>query len=116
MKHNEIFELSTIESTKLENLFNIYKLDSGEYFYNILNTVNFDSNNIAAYSYDWYTIMTGDTYTYISYKHYNTINLWWLICSLNNIQDPTSLPTPGTEIKILKTTLVNNVLTTINRA
>jgi hypothetical protein len=115
MKHNDITDLVSIESTKLENLFNVYQESTGEYFYNILNTVNFDSDNMAPYLYDWYSVITGDTYTGISYKHYNTINLWWVICSLNNIQNPTSAPTPGESIKILKSNYVNDVLTTINR-
>lgn len=115
MKHNEINDLSPLESTRLENFFNIYQENNGEYYYNISNTINFDSDNIAEFAFDWYTVMTGDTYTFISYKHYNTINLWWLICSLNNINNPTSLPEPGSRIKILKTSYVNDVLTRINK-
>ena len=115
MKHNEIIDLSPIESTKMENFFTVYQSASGEYFYNILNTINFKSDNIADYTYEWYTVVLGDTYTYISYKHYNTINLWWLICSFNNIQNPTALPQPGESIKILKVSYVNDILTTINK-
>ena len=115
MKHNEITDLAPIESTRLENFFTVFQEASGEYFYNIINTINFNSDNIAEYTYNWYTVTLGDSYTYISYKHYNTINLWWLICSFNNINNPTSLPVPGTYIKILKPFYVNTLLNKINK-
>lgn len=116
MKQDDIDELPKLESSRLENLFNVYQTDSGEYFYNILNTVNFDANNLAPYTYTSYTTLAGDSYPFISYKKYKTINLWWLICAVNDIKNPTKLPAPGTHLKILNSDLITNILTTIGNA
>jgi len=115
MKQNSIQELPKLLHTRLEQLFDVYQTDSGEYFYNILNTVNFNTDNIAPYVYYQHTVMRGETYTVISHKYYNTINLWWLICSFNGIDDPTSLPVPGTVLNILFAKHVPNVLTQISK-
>ena len=115
MKQNNITNLPKLESNRLENIFSIQQTENGEYYYNMLYTVNFSNENLAPYTYDVYTTNQGDTYTLISYKMYNTINLWWLVCSLNNINNPTSLPAPGTSLKILKPSYVNTVLTAMSK-
>ncbi len=114
MKQNDIEDLNTLDSTRLENFFNIYTNTTGEYFYNILNTVNFNTEDMSPMYYDLYTVLPGDTYTFISYKQYGTINLWWLICSFNSIINPITLPESGKVLKILKTKYVSNILSRIN--
>lgn len=115
MKQNNITDLPQLESSRYENIFNVYKDSSTDvYYYNILTTVNFDTANMSPSVYEMYTVEAGDSYTYISYKHYGTINLWWLVCSFNSIHNPTQLPTPGTSLKILNREHVVNILTRIN--
>lgn len=115
-KQNDIDELPRIESFRYENLFNIYQNDEDQYFYNILAKVNFPENLDESY-YDTYTIPNSDMpFTLISYKLYGTILLWWLICSVNKIQNPTYFLKAGTQIKVLKPALVSAVIQQINNA
>lgn len=116
MKQNDINELVSLGSNRLENIFNVYQTDSGEYYYNLLNTVNFNTEDISPSIYYTYNVVQGDSYTLVSYKNYKTISLWWLVCAINSIQDPTKLPEPGTLLKILNNNLVINILTEINRS
>lgn len=114
MKQNTIDLLPELEITRYERLFDVYEDKNKLYFYNLLKTINFSQDNLSPEVYTLYTVQPGDSYPYISYKKYNTINLWWLVCSFNDIQDPTSLPAPGKQIKILNVELINNVLNNIN--
>jgi len=51
----------------------------------------------------------------ISYKNYDTPNLWWVILYVNNIFDPTKPLVSGQKINILKIDLVKEILTQIRR-
>lgn len=85
----------------LANFFNIFQNKDGNYYFNLNRTVQFNGlNNIAPSLYISYTIKNGDSWTGISYKHYGTIEYWWLICKFNEIYDPSELPKPGIVIKI----------------
>jgi len=117
MKQNSIYTLPVLESSRFENLFNVYFDNTvGAYFYNILNTVTFNTTDLSPSIYEMYTVIEGDSYQFISFKEYGTINLWWLVCTFNNIQDPTSLPKPGEYLRILSREHIINILTSINRA
>lgn len=83
------------------NLFNIYSLDNGQYFFNINRTLYFKgTDNMLPSVYNLYTIKYGDTWTKLSFDNYGTIEYWWLICKFNNIYNPVDLPTEGDIIKI----------------
>lgn len=114
MKQNNINSLPALDITRYERLFDLYQDTNNNYFYNILKTINFDQTNLTPEIYTLYTVTPGDSYPLISYKQYKTISLWWLICAFNDIQNPTKLPEPGTQIKILGVELVNNILNNIS--
>jgi hypothetical protein len=42
-----------------------------------------------------------------------SVKLWWLICAVNNIQNPVIHPEPGTVIKILNVQVAREVLSQI---
>jgi hypothetical protein len=114
MIQNQIKDLPSLKNDDYANIFNVHTDDNGFYYYNILQGVNIPANLPDGY-YTPYSVIYGDTWPFISYKKYRTPNLWWLITTVNNIQDPTKQPNPGTEIKILKTqyaTLVINEIST----
>jgi hypothetical protein len=114
MKQNNISSLPALDATRYERLFDVYQDDGGRFFYNILKTVNFDQENMSPDIYSIHIVQSKETYNLISYKKYNTINLWWLICAFNGINNPTKLPTPGTQLKILNVELVNKILNNIS--
>jgi hypothetical protein len=95
---------------RFENFLKVY-VDgkNNQNFYNLLRGINLFSTNNKDLEDSYYTGYH-DTWAYLSYKHYNTIDLWWLICAYNQIEDPTKLIKPGTEIKILKKAYIGTVL------
>jgi hypothetical protein len=114
MKQNTISTLPSLDITRYERLFDVYEDTDGLYYYNLLQTVNFNQTNLDPSIYSIYTVLPGDSFPFISYKLYKTINLWWLVCSFNNIHDPTKLPVPSTQLKILNIEFVNNILNNIS--
>lgn len=120
MKQFEIPELDKLSALSLANIFNVNdepKLGSTFKTYSINRTVNFtDLDNSTTTSnalFIPYKVIANDNWTIISYKFYQTIELWWLIAKVNNIADPTVDPIVGTTIKILTSDVVNQILSVI---
>lgn len=112
-KQNNIPTLPTLGQLNLENLFNVYN-DGANYFYNLIGTVNIPQN-LNTSTYANYTVVTDNMpWTLISYKVYNTMDLWWLICSTNNIQNPLEFPKAGTVLKVLTPEYVSAIVQQIN--
>lgn len=110
MKQNNLSDINyKLSNQHYENIFNVYEDENLGYFYNLLKTVNFPKE-LRSDSYNIYIIQPNDTWPLISWKVYNTIFLWWCICATNNIQNPTKMPPPGTEIKILNELYLRNIL------
>jgi hypothetical protein len=110
MTQNEIPNLGKLETFQMENIFNVYKNENGEYFYNLSNTLLFPDIP-AEELYDTFIVKNNTTpYTYISYQVYKTSQLWWLICCFNNINNPVEFPKSGVQLKILKPEFVREVL------
>jgi hypothetical protein len=108
MKHNQIADLPKIGIENLENIFNIHQDENGVYYYNLLQTIVLP--DLPPNLFDEYIIKPGDSWPFISFKTLQNVNLWWLILLANNIDNPTSLPVPGTTIKIPITEVVKEVL------
>jgi hypothetical protein len=114
MKQNEYTDLPKLSMYRFENFFNVYS-DVNDYkFYNILKNISlFPSDNSDVEI--PYIVKYNDTWALISYKQYNTIDLWWLVCSYNQIENPVKMPTLGTQIKILKSEYVAAVILELNK-
>ena len=80
--------------------------------YNILQAIRLP-DDIEAGLYVTETVPPNMPLTVLSYRVYGTMDLWWLICLANNIEDPTRFIKPGEEIKIIKPEYVNLVITGI---
>jgi hypothetical protein len=114
-KQNDINNLPTLDQFRYENIFNVYQNKTGQYFYNILRKVNFPED-INETVYSTYVVPNDNLpYTFISYKVYGTIYLWWVICSVNHIINPVNYPTAGTKLKILKPEYVRSVLQSLQQ-
>jgi hypothetical protein len=115
MKQNEITDLPKLSVFRYENFFNIYNdSESDMRFYNLLRNINIFPSNSAEVE-DVYSVKYNDTWISISYKMYGTIDLWWLICSYNQITNPIELPEAGTQLKILKSDYVYLVLSELKK-
>lgn len=114
MKQNEFKDLPKLSPSRYENFFNIYTDEYDYKFYNILKSINIFSSENSEIE-ESYFVQPIDSWTYISYKKYNTTDLWWLVCEYNNIQNPLDFPDPGTELKILKSEYVSYVIAEIRK-
>lgn len=106
---NEIEELARLPTTRYENIFKLYKTDYNQYYYNILNTIQLPENiNPAIY----YTISVSQKmpWTMISFNEYETMDLWWLICLTNKINNPLNLAEVGQKLKIIKREFIKFIL------
>lgn len=109
MKHNQIQDLPKISIENFENIFNVYKDENGMYYYNLLQTIVFPEN-LPQNLFEDYVVKQEDSWPRISYETLNNVNLWWVILLANKINDPTSLPKPGTIIKIPIVEVVREIL------
>ena len=79
-------------------LFNVYNHDNTHNSFSINKTLNLSNipiaNNDDAMPSPFfkYRVQQYDTWTNISYKMYGNIELWWLICKLNNVTNPVEMP------------------------
>lgn len=112
MKQSDINITYQLSPQNLENFFNIYQDDNGFYYYNITKTINFP-DDLSPDTYDEYIVENKDMWPNIAFKFYKSVKLWWLVCAANNIQDPLLPPTPGLLLKIIKSSIVANILTQI---
>jgi hypothetical protein len=114
MKQNSFPDLPKITSLyRYENFFNIYNDPDGTKFYNILRSIKVFPALDSSIE-DEYIVEASDTWYLISYKYYNTMDLWWLVCEYNQIKDPTKMPSFGTTIKLLKGEYVWPVIQQLN--
>lgn len=113
-KQNSITELPGLDTYRFENLFNVYR-DGNFFYYNLLATTNFPNTINSEFYYSYTVPYDNLTWTFISELHYQTTELWWLICSVNNIQNPIDFPKAGTVLKMLKADVVMGVLQSIKQ-
>jgi hypothetical protein len=109
MNQNRITSLPSLTDENYEQIFNVYQDENGNYYYNLLQSVAIPTNLPSGF-YNKYNVVYGDTWPYISYKNYNTPNLWWIITSANSIINPTAMPEPGTTLYILDPDIVSQIL------
>ena len=111
----EILTLPNLDKTRYENIFKLYTVEkdnnSSYYYYNILNKV------VIPDSIDQSLLGTIDLdrklpWTTLSYKLYNTIQLWWLIVLLNK---PSNIfyASAGTQYKYILQSNIDGILTDI---
>jgi len=113
-QQNNISDLNGLDPSRYENIFKLYKDSNSLYFYNILNNI-IVPENIDQQFYYKITINRQIPWTTLSYEQYGTIDLWWLICLLNKIDNPVKFANPGTELKILKRNYLATILNIIQK-
>lgn len=114
-KQVNISDLPRLSPEVMENIFNVYQNNEGKYYYNLLQTIVFPQN-LPKIMFDLYNTQYGDTWPLISYKHYRTPNMWWIILLANNILDATKIPKPGFSIKIPIESLAQSIIKQINNS
>jgi hypothetical protein len=84
----------------------VYSMNQSIYFTNV--------DKMYPGFFQYHVVGSADTWPLISYQYYNTVNLWWIICKLNDIKNPTKEePIPGTRIKVFTTNTIQKINTQI---
>lgn len=103
-----------ITNYDLANLFYIYEdrsVSNTAMTYNINRTIQFNGiSKSDRGEFEYYEVLEADSWNLISFKHYNTTSLWWLICKINDVRNPTIDPQVGTVIRIMPESKVNSIL------
>lgn len=97
----------TIEN--VERHLTTIETDSGYPIYNLMGKIKVPTN-INPVFYDLYQPVTNESFQTISYKHYGTISLWWLICLVNNLYNITEGAVAGIPLKIIKKQYIGDML------
>lgn len=115
ISENKREEVIKFSPTDFANFFNIGQ--NGKQYEFIFNkTLHIDNiDNMSSDLYTLYTIRYKDNWPIISYKVYGYTSLWWVIMKANNFNDATKLPEVGTNIKILKIEVVENILQSLRQ-
>jgi hypothetical protein len=100
-----ISELPVLNNFRYENIFKLYQNDLNQYYYNITKKIVLP-NNLDPTQFLIYPIKQSMPWTMVSFNIYSTIELWWLLCVVNNIQNPVLQPKTGTYIKALRPELI----------
>ena len=113
---NEIPSYIEIETISYENFFKIHVYNDEFTFFNILKKINIltNSDDIDPTFFKSYNVDVDIPWVVMSYKIYGTVNLWWLLCLINGVQDATKNPELGTTIRALKTQYINTIVNQIN--
>jgi hypothetical protein len=114
MKQNDINELPKLDLENYENIFNVYQTEDKKYFYNLLTNLVFPKN-LPTGLFKFYDTGYDDTWPLISYKQYNSPNLWWAILLANDIKNPTKPILPGTRLKIPVVEVVREMVAAIQK-
>lgn len=111
---NNIKTVPPLSEYKYENIFKLHY--DGEYpTYNILQHVTLSQDMNPDMLMDVATL-PGMPYTILSYNIYGTMDLWWLICIVNKIDNPIEILPAGTNLKVIKPEYVKRVIQTIKNS
>lgn len=109
---NNISDLDSISKYRYENIFKVYQDPNTYYYYNILKNINIP-DDIDASFYTIENVNFNMPLTLISYKFYQTIELWWLILIVNKFTNPFLSGTK--QIKVIKPEYVNDIINNIQQ-
>lgn len=116
MYQNQVPSLPPLGNNRYENLFQINQTeDNGYYFYNLARTVRINPDDIDIKYYYFHRVNKSAPYTVLSHQLYGSINLWWLICIINNIDNPVEFLEPGSTIRVIKQQYLATVLSSIKQ-
>ena len=96
-----------LENSSQMNSFNIFQDEDSNKYMNIFRCFNID---ISINAYNMHPLDYEDTWDLLSYNYYKTCSFWWTIPLINKIENPFEMPAAGTNIKILKSELLYELL------
>jgi len=113
-KRNNIENLVPISDTRYENILNMNLYNKKYPFYNLIKKVNFPDDITTDAYFESYT-SASIPWTTLAHDVYGDQNLWWIICGVNNVQNPAINPVIGKVYKFIKPTYINTILAEIKQ-
>lgn len=110
---NQITTLPNLNRFRYERIFRMYTTNYSQYYYNLLQKIDLPSSIDETKIY-YMVVKQSEPWTMISYKAYETIELWWLICLVNKIDNPLITPKSGQVIKVLRPQFLTNIFSEID--
>ena len=104
------FKKVELNKYNMANLMKQFRDKNGYIVFNNNDSVGISMTDADSNLFTIHRVNYNESYQVISYMHYGTTRLWWLIAKLNNVTDATELPQHGTTLKILNASLVSSVL------
>ncbi len=96
---NNILSLPDLSKFRYENIFKLYQTgDKNFYFYNLTKKINIP-DELESRFFRYIVLPKNLPLTSLSYDIYGTTELWWLILTVNKIQNPVKKLPTGTKIK-----------------
>jgi len=93
-------DISNVSQLKL---FNILQDENGTIFQNIWRSYSLNEEvTEETIFYNTYEMQDDEWWENISYANYETPNLWWVLCIMNNVENPFEEVNPGQKTKILR--------------
>lgn len=112
---NYIEDLPNLELYRYENIFKVYQTKEGNYyFYNIIKNIKVPKD-ISSDIFNTAILPENMPLTTLSFNVYGTTYLWWLICAINEIQNPFDPNNSGKTIKLIKKEYVKTILNAIKQ-
>ena len=110
---NQINALQPISDTRYENIMKMGLYDK-YYFYNLIKKIKFPDDIMPEVFFEQ-RITTNMPWTTLAERIYGDLNLWWLICTVNNIKNPTANPELGKNYKFINPKYVDTILSEIQK-
>lgn len=110
---NNIPDMQGLEAYRYENIFKVYETGTKNFrYYNILKKIQIpkDINNTLFYN---IVLPPNMPFTTLSYNLYGTTYLWWLICIINNINNPFDKTLQGKKVKVIKREFIKPIVDNI---
>ena len=118
IRQNNITDTSIVKLAQelYENIFNVNTVSKDNkvhYFYNILNKVVIP-DGLSSEVYGEFDLDRKMSWTFLSYKIYGTIDLWWLL-TLVNKPDYIFMAQGGTSYKYIKQEYIGSILSEVKK-
>jgi hypothetical protein len=108
--YEDELKISTTTSSFIKLFPIMYDKDKNEKFINIFRSYIIDDNNELhrkiLFNSNLYICEESEWYENIAYKYYLSPFYWWLVCMLNNVQNPFEDIESGKNINIMSRTLL----------
>jgi hypothetical protein len=109
---SQLSELPTLPEVRYENIFRMYATEQHQYYYNLLKGLYIDGE-VDTTKIFYMPVKEFLPWSTISYNAYGTIELWWLIALINNIDNPIKTPAIGTVLKVVRPEYLPQILAEI---